>query len=133
MDKKKILIGVGLLALIGGVSYYFYSKSKKPTDSDEGSGSTKSSSVSYEASQQSASAPASPPASESSAPIAPVIPLETRKEKRKACGMKPFLSKKKRALWERCVAEGGIASFEGDFDEFEETYMDFDNNFDISF
>jgi len=132
MDKKKILIGVGLIALIGGVSYYFYSKSKKPADSDEDSGSTKSTSVSYEASQESAPASAPASSSETSTPIAPVIPLETRKEKRKACGIKP-LFKKKKALWERCVAEGGIASFEGDFDEFEETYMDFDNNFDISF
>jgi len=127
MDKKKILIGVGLIALIGGVSYYFYNKSKN-TDTggmSEDSGSTKSTSASQE------SAPAS--SSETSTPIAPVIPLETRKEKRKACGMKPLLSKKKRALWERCVSEGGIASFEGDFDEFEESYMDFDNNFDITF
>jgi hypothetical protein len=127
MDKKKILIGVGLLALIGGVSYYFYNKSKN-TDTggvSEDSGSTKSTSASQE------SAPASAPASSTETPIAPVKVLETRKEKRKACGMKPLL-KKKRALWERCVAEGGIASFEGDFDEFEETYMDFDNNFDIS-
>lgn len=133
MDKKKILIGVGLLALIGGVSYYFYSKSKTPADSNEDSGSTKSTSASEEDMKQ-------PPIGNSLSVSSlepkiagePVKVLETRKEKRKACGMKPLL-KKKRALWERCVAEGGIASFEGDFDEFEETYMDFDNNFDISF
>lgn len=133
MDKKKILIGVGFLALIGGVSYYFYSKSKKPADSDEDSGSTKSTSVSYEASQESAPASAPASSSETSTPIVSAPILETRKEKRKACGIRPLFKGKKRTLWERCVAEGGIASFEGDFDGFEETYMDFDNNFDITF
>jgi hypothetical protein len=132
MDKKKILIGVGFLALIGGVSYYFYSKSKKPADTSSTGGDSES--VKYTSASQE-SAPASAPASssETSTPIVSAPILETRKEKRKACGIRPLFKGKKRTLWERCVAEGGIASFEGDFDGFEETYMDFDNNFDITF
>jgi hypothetical protein len=132
MDKKKILIGVGFLALIGGVSYYFYSKSKKPADSNEDSGSAKYTSASEESMKQPPTGNSLSVSSVDKLAGEPVKVLETRKEKRKACGIKP-LFKKKKALWERCVAEGGIASFEGDFDEFEESYMDFDNNFDITF
>jgi hypothetical protein len=142
MDKKKILIGVGFLALIGGVSYYFYNKSKKPNtgDTSEDSGSTKSTS----ASQESASAPA--PSSESSTETATDSSTGTgikglkgserrdfRKETRATCEEKygrgigsGYTKCKKR------VKKGGVP-FTGDFDEFEETYMDFDNNFDITF
>lgn len=108
MDKKKILIGLGVVAVIG-IAYYFYNKNKKSAElksasSDDTSGAT---------------APA--PTSENVATTKAT--LETRKEKRKACGKRP-LNKEKRAEWQKCVDAGGSVSFEGDFDEFQDDYMD---------
>lgn len=139
MDKKKILIGVGLIALIGGISYYFYNKSKN-TDTggtNEDSGSTKSTSASQE------SAPASAPAIETATATAIDSATSTgikglkgadrrdfRKETRATCEEKYGKGKDYREC-KRRVKKGGVP-FTGDFDEFEESYMDFDNNFDIS-
>ena len=50
--------------------------------------------------------------------------LITRKDKRKACGRRPIL-KKKRAEWQQCVDAGGVASFEGYSNQWENDYMDF--------
>ena len=122
MDKKKILIGLGVVALIGGI-LYFYNKSKS---------SQSDSSSSDSSAGTSAGTSARTPPTEEDAKIPPTKVLETRKEKRKACGRKPIGGKKKE-LWQKCVNEGGTSEFIGDFDEFEESYLDFDNNFDISF
>jgi len=105
MDKKKILIGVGLLAVIG-IALYLYNKSKT-SDSTEDTGNTDSTkSTTADATTTTAKAP-----------------LEKRREKRQACGRKP-LNKQKKAKWQKCVDAGGVVSFEGDFDEFEDDYMD---------
>jgi hypothetical protein len=106
MDKKKILLGIGVLAIVG-VAIYFINKKKK--------GATEVAETSDASTTKSATA---------DAPSTPAkAPLEKRKEKRKACGRKP-LNKEKRAEWQKCVDAGGVASFEGDFDEFQDDYMD---------
>lgn len=105
MDKKKILIGVGLLAVIG-IALYLYNKSKT-SDSTEDTGNTDSTkSTTADATTTTAKAP-----------------LKKRREKRQACGRKP-LNKQKKEKWQKCVDAGGVVSFEGDFDEFEDDYMD---------
>lgn len=124
MDKKKIFIGLGIIAVIGGI-YYFYNKSKNAQAGN--SGSTDSTGTG-------SSTGAETPANENAVttPTTPAKVLTTRKDKKKACGRKP-LNKNKKAEWQKCVDAGGTSGFEGDFDEFEESYMDFDNNFDITF
>ena len=122
MDKKKILIGLGVIAVIGGI-IYFYNKSKSAQSESSSAGSSAGSS-------EGASVGTSPTVEDTK--TTPVKTLETRKEKRKACGRKPMTGKKRKELWQKCVDEGGVSEFIGDFDEFQETYMDFDNNFDIS-
>ena len=124
MDKKKILIGLGVVALIGGI-FYFYNKSK--------SSQSDSSSSDSSAGTSAGTPPTGTPPIEEDDKTPPAKVLETRKEKRKACGRKPMAGKKKKELWQKCVDEGGTSEFTGDFDEFEESYLDFDNNFDISF
>jgi hypothetical protein len=109
MDKKKIFIIGGIVAVVG-IAIYMLSKSKVSTEDVGG--------TSADASTKSADAPA-----DETAPAKQ--PLEKRKEKKKACGRKP-LNKEKKALWQKCVDAGGTASFEGsDFDEWENDYMDF--------
>ena len=127
MDKKKILIGVGIIALIGGI-YYFYNKSKKADTENAGGESTGGESTGT----NTGTTDAGTPATESAVTTATKQALTSRKAKKKACGRRP-LNKTKRAEWQKCVDAGGTSEFEGDFDEFEESYMDFDNNFDISF
>ena len=130
MDKKKLLI-IGGVLLVAGAGIYFWKKSKDGTSSDsddnsEGSksdGSTKSTTAT---SPTTASAPVTETTAPATETTAPAKTLNTRKEKRKACGLKPLpIQKKKRAEWQKCVDAGGEASFEGDFDEFERDYMDF--------
>ena len=127
MDKKKLLIIGGGLLLVGA-GIYFWKKSKdansKLDDNSEGSksdGSTKSTTAT---SPTTASAPVTETTAPATETTEPAKALNTRKEKRKACGRRPVL-KKKRAEWQQCVDAGGEASFEGDFDEFERDYMDF--------
>jgi len=109
MDKKKIFIIGGIVAVVG-IAIYVLSKSKVSTEDVGG--------TSADASTKSADAPAD-------APVPAKEPLTKRKEKKKACGRKP-LNKKNRAEWQKCVDAGGTASFEGsDFDQFENDYMDF--------
>lgn len=128
MDKKKIFIGLGIIAVIGGI-YYFYNKSKNANTGNSGGESN-------DAGTTDAGTPATQgagtPATESAVTNATKKALTSRKEKKKACGRRP-MNKTKRAEWEKCVDAGGTSSFQGDFDEFEETYLDFDNSYDISF
>ena len=91
--NKKVIVIVGIIAVIG-VGYYMYSKSKASSSetgdlgtAGDGSQTTKSTGK----------------------------PLETRKDKRKACGRKPLINKEKRALYDQCIASGGVASFDGDY------------------
>jgi hypothetical protein len=140
MDKKKILIGVGLIALVGGISYYFYNKSKNSNtgNTDEDSGSTKSTSATNETSEIPASAPSTETATDSSTGtgikgLKGSDRRDFRKETRATCEEK--YGKGIGSGYTKCkkrVKKGGVP-FTGDFDEFEESYMDFDNNFDISF
>ena len=136
MDKKKILIGVGLIALVGGISYYFYNKSKN-TDTGDTSGdseSTKSTSASQESAPAIETATATATDSATSTGIKGLKGSDRRdfrKETRATCEEKYGKGKDYREC-KRRVKKGGVP-FTGDFDEFEESYLDFDNNFDISF
>jgi hypothetical protein len=138
MDKKKILIGVGLIALVGGISYYFYNKSKNSNtgNTDEDSGSTKSTSATNETSEAPATETATETATDSSTGtgikgLKGSDRRDFRKDTRATCEEKFGKGKDYRDCKKR-VKKGGVP-FTGDFDEFEESYLDFDNNFDISF
>ena len=124
MDKKKIFIGLGIIAVIGGI-YYFYNKSKNANTGNSGDTGTTDA-------EKSATESAVTPATESAVTTATKKALTSKKEKKKACGRRP-LNKSRRAEWQKCVDAGGTSSVQGDFDEFEEYYLDFDNSFDISF
>ena len=117
MDKKKILIIVGVITVIG-IGLFMWNKSKNKTGGAEGSvdGGSESSADST------ATKSVEPPTVETATSKAP---LTTRKEKKQACGRKPLL-KKKREEWQKCVDAGGIASFDGDFDGFQNDYIDFE-------
>jgi hypothetical protein len=123
MDKKKILIGLGILAA-AGIGFYFWNKSKKPaevgaTDNTRGAATGGVEGATRTSADDTTNTDNVPEKALEKAP------LTTRKEKRKACGLRPLL-KKRRALWQRCVDEGGIASFDGsDFEQFENDYVDF--------
>ena len=112
MDKKKILIIVGVVAVIG-VGLYMWNKSKKSAEGGaEGGAEAPADATKTADATTDATAPAK-------------APLTKRKEKKKACGRKP-LNKTKKAEWQKCVDAGGTASFEGsDFDQWENDYMDF--------
>lgn len=92
--NKKVIVIVGIIA-VAGIGYYLYSRrstSTPETNLGDGSGSgdaTKSAS-------------------------APKMDL-TRKDKKQLCGRKPLINKEKRALYDQCVASGGVASFDGDY------------------
>ena len=152
MDKKKLLIIGGTLLVAGvGAGIYFWKKSKssnveeskeevkeKKADIPKGEKAQISRiketfqarkevkpirfDIELEEKKPTTESETPAPASET---LAPVKTLNTRKEKRQACGLKPLL-KKKRTEWQKCVDAGGEASFEGDFDEFERDYMDFE-------
>jgi hypothetical protein len=121
MDKKKILIIVGVVAVIG-IGYYMYNKSKKTAEGGAEGGAEAPADATA---TKSAEAPADATATAKT-------PLTSRKEKKQACGRKP-LNKKKKAEWQKCVDAGGTASFEGDFDEFEKDYIDFEGEVDNQF
>jgi hypothetical protein len=115
--NKKILIGIGALALIGGV--YYIMKSKKDAE-------LKSSAVapSSETDEETAS---TPPATTPEGSIAtPIVPMGSKKEIRKQgradkktyqgdCGTRPTL-RKNRPAWQKCVDEQKLkqgSSFDG--------------------
>jgi len=148
MDKKKLLIIGGTLLVAGvGAGIYFWKKSKssnveeskeevkeKKADIPKGEKAQilrvkenfqarkEVKPISFDIELEEKKFFVEDKASETPAPVKT---LNTRKEKRQACGLKPLL-KKKRAEWQKCVDAGGEASFEGDFDEFERDYMDFE-------
>jgi hypothetical protein len=122
MDKKKILIIGGIVAVIGGIGFYMWSKNKKSADA---TGDATGGATGGATGNKSAEKPSEAPATETASAVAVPKPLSTRKDKKKACGRRPVL-KKKRAEWQQCVDAGGVASFEGsDFDQWENDYMDF--------
>ena len=115
MDKKKIFIIGGVVLAVAGIGYYFWNKSKKASEGGAEGGAEGTTTPTDATAKTEEKAP------ETSAKA----PLNTRKEKKKACGRKP-LNKKKREEWQKCVDAGGTASFEGsDFDQWENDYMDF--------
>jgi hypothetical protein len=91
--KNKGLLVVGVIVL-AGIGYYIWS-TKRSGESSTGEGTAGD--LGTDMATKSANAP-----------------LQTRKDKRKACGRKPLLNKEKKAQWEQCVASGGVASFDGD-------------------
>ena len=127
MNKKYILIGVGILA-VAGIGFYFWNKSKNATNSEvaeggtEGNGETSADSTTKSSTptSTSSSTPSATPTSTPSATPKPV--LETRKDKRKACGRKPILKKKKEE-WQKCIDAGGVASFEGVSEMYEQNMI----------
>jgi len=125
MDNKKILIGLGILA-VAGIGFYFWNKNNKNTESGSEDGAELDLGGVATSGKQTPdySITASDDVLDDTSANSS---LTTRKEKRKACGLKPLKAfKKKRAMWEKCVAEGGIASFDGsNFEDFQNDYMDF--------
>ena len=113
--NKKILIGIGALALIGGV--YFFMKSKKDAE-------LKSSAVapSSETAEETASTPPTPDVSAEAPIVATASKKEARKQSRSDkktfqgdCGTRPTL-RKNRPAWQKCVDEQKLkqgSSFEG--------------------
>jgi hypothetical protein len=125
MDKKKMLI-IGIIA-IAGIGYYMYTKSKKPTtdesdsgtgDSGTGTGTGDSGTGTGTTETGTTETGATETATTKSGGIKP---LETRKDKKKACGRRPLI-KKKREEWQKCVDSGGVASFDGDYDNFDDNF-----------
>ena len=100
---------IGIIA-IAGIGYYMYTKSKKATTDDTGTGATGTGATS-------GTTGAETPTTKSGA----IVPLETRKDKKNACGRKP-LNKKKREEWQKCVDSGGVASFDGDYDNLDDNF-----------
>ena len=118
--NKKILIGIGALALIGGV--YYFMKKKKDTEATS------------EEVAPAITPEATPPATETEVKTPPttkpiVSKKEVRQEKKEVrqeskadkktfktdCGKRPIL-KKNRGLWQKCIDEQKLAegsSFEG--------------------
>ena len=120
MDKKKMLI-IGIIA-IAGIGYYMYTKSKKPTTDESDSGTGDSGTGTGTGDSGTGTGATETGATETATTKSGGIkPLETRKDKKKACGRRP-LSKKKREEWQKCVDSGGVASFDGDYDNFDDNF-----------
>ena len=151
MEKKKLYYIIGGVSIIGiGIGLYFWNKNKNTGDSSESKDlKTKSAEETTDEPKKSAkpnvkvdalapkpalaptTAPKPAPVFVAEPVTAPIIvdtyyppTLITRKDKRKACGRRPIL-KKKRATWQQCVDAGGVASFEGYSNQWENDYMDF--------
>jgi hypothetical protein len=112
--NKKILIGIGVIALVGGI-YYF---TKKKNDIR-----TKSSEVlPSETTEETATTPPTPEVSTEAPIVATASKKEARKQSRSDkktfqgdCGTRPSL-RKNRPAWQKCVDEQKLkqgSSFEG--------------------
>jgi hypothetical protein len=123
MDNKKIFIIGGVLVALG-VGYYFWNKSKNANGGTEG-GTEGGAEVTTKAPADSTATKGAESSTDETTSTTTKAPLTKRKDKRKACGRKP-INKQKRAEWQKCVDAGGKASFEGDFDEWQNDYMDFE-------
>jgi hypothetical protein len=123
MDKKKMLI-IGIIA-IAGIGYYMYTKSKKPTtdESDSGTGDsgTGDSGTGTGTGATETGTTETGTTETATTKSGGIKPLETRKDKKKACGRRPLI-KKKREEWQKCVDSGGVASFDGDYDNFDDNF-----------
>lgn len=143
MEKKKIYIIVGVVAVIG-VGYYLWNKSKKPTEEKEATDNTKrEEATSLTASENKTTpapepepVPASAPAPSPKKLTAQELELKLQSE----CGKKPLL-KKNKTLWNNCrndmkdkLKSQGFISFVGNYEGVvsEEFYNQFDNSWDIN-
>jgi hypothetical protein len=106
MDKKKMLI-IGLIA-VAGIGYYMYTKSKKESTDGTDVGTDGTAGTTAGAETQTTKSGA-------------ITPLETRKDKKQACGRRPLI-KKKREEWQKCVDAGGVSSFDDDYDNFDDNF-----------
>ena len=115
--NKKILIGIGVISLVGGI--YYFMKKKKDVEA-------KSSEVAPSSETTEATTP-TPPATLPEISTKPlVVATASKKEVRKEskadkktfktdCGKRPIL-KKNRTLWQKCINEQKLvegSSFEG--------------------
>ena len=152
MDKKKILIIVGVVA-VAGIGFYLWNKRKKSTDEKESSDSVEkptdeSKSTSTDVTTPKGATPTSsaPKSATPTTPTKPVVKKLTAQELearlQSGCGKKPLL-KKNKVKYEQCrsnltakLRSQGLVSFDGSytFENFIDSdfYSDFDNNFDIT-
>jgi hypothetical protein len=112
MDKKKILIGLGVLAA-AGIGFYFWNKSKKPAEVGETDSTTGVAEVKKEGGSESSSEVSNIPTTREEAENL-LLKAKEKIENRLACGKKPIL-KKNRARWQNCIDKGGMASFDGSY------------------
>ena len=119
-----LIIGIIAIASIG---YYMYTKSKKPTTDESDSGTDESDSGTATTETGATETGATETATTETATTETattksggIKPLETRKDKKKACGRRPLI-KKKREEWQKCVDSGGVASFD-DYDNFDDNF-----------
>ena len=157
MDKKKILIIVGVVA-VAGIGFYLWKKRKKSTDEKESSDSVEkptdeSKSTSTDSTTPTSSAPKSAtptssapksatPTTSTQPSVKKLTPQELEARLQSGCGKKPLL-KKNKVKYEQCrsnltakLRSQGLVSFDGSytFENFIDSdfYSDFDNNFDIT-
>lgn len=106
---------IGIIA-IAGIGYYMYTKSKK-----ESTDGTDVATDGTAGATSGTTAGATSGAETSTTKSGAIASLETRKDKKQACGRRP-LNKKKREEWQKCVDAGGVASFDGDYDNFDDNF-----------
>ena len=132
MEKKKIIIGLVVLA-VAGIGIGLYIKNKNKESASAGGSNEEKKTNESESEEKSASKTDEKVETPKEQKQEPKKELQTRKEKRKACGVRPAFKGKRRDLWSKCVAEGGIVSFIGDGDDFTNTYIDFEGQVDNQF
>jgi len=104
---------IGLIA-VAGIGYYMYTKSKKESTDGADLGTTGTGATGTGTTETGTTETGT---TKSGA----IVPLETRKDKKQACGRRPLI-KKKREEWQKCVDAGGVASFDGDYDNFDDNF-----------
>jgi hypothetical protein len=128
MDKKKILIIVGVVAVIG-IGYYMYNKSKKPAEGGAEGGAE----APTDATTKSAEAPADATATaQNIKDLKGKEKRDFRKGTRDVCKEKYGKGKDYRDCQKR-VKGGGVAFDGSDFDQFEKDYIDFEGETDNQF
>jgi len=115
MDKKKILIIVGVVAVVG-IGYYLWNKSKKSADEKEATDDT---AKTDEATDVTATAPANTPKTATAPAPKKLTAQELESKLQSGCGKKPKL-KKNKEKYDKCRADltaklksQGLVAFDG--------------------